>query len=55
LLRSGRLVEVMPDWRFPSFDLSLVHLGNRHISKPCLLFKEFATEMTQTLFPDLPR
>ena len=34
LVRDGRLVEVMPDWRFRTFDLSLVHLGNRHISKP---------------------
>jgi DNA-binding transcriptional LysR family regulator len=54
LMREGLLVEVMPDWRFPSFDLSLVHLGNRHISKPCRLFKEFATQMTPTLFPELP-
>jgi hypothetical protein len=53
-MREGRLVEVMPDWRFPSFDLSLVHLGNRHISKQCSLFKEFATQMAPTLFPDLP-
>ena len=55
LVRQGKLVEVMPDWRFRTFDLSLVHLGNRHISKPCRLFKEFATEMTPTLFPDLPK
>ena len=54
LLRTGRLVEVMPDWRFPPFDLSLVHLENRHLSKPCRLFKEFATQMAQALFPDLP-
>jgi DNA-binding transcriptional LysR family regulator len=54
LLREGRLVEVMPDWHFRTFDLSLVHLGNRHISKPCRLFKEFATQMAPTLFPDLP-
>jgi DNA-binding transcriptional LysR family regulator len=54
LLRTGRLVEVMPDWRFPPFDLSLVHLGNRHVSKPCRLFKEFATQMAQALFPELP-
>jgi DNA-binding transcriptional LysR family regulator len=39
-----------PIWRYPPFDLSLVHLGNRHLSKPCRLFKEFATQM----FPDLP-
>jgi DNA-binding transcriptional LysR family regulator len=54
LVRQGRLVEVMPDWRFRTFDLSLVHLGNRHISKPCRLFKEFATQMATTLFPALP-
>jgi DNA-binding transcriptional LysR family regulator len=54
LVRKGRLVEVMPDWHFRTFDLSLVHLGNRHISKPCRLFKEFATQMAPTLFPELP-
>jgi DNA-binding transcriptional LysR family regulator len=54
LVRAGKLVEVMPDWRFRAFDLSLVHLGNRHISKPCRLFKELATQMAPTLFPDLP-
>jgi DNA-binding transcriptional LysR family regulator len=54
LVRDGQLVEVMPDWRFRTFDLSLVHLGNRHMSKPSRLFKEFATHMVPTLFPDLP-
>jgi DNA-binding transcriptional LysR family regulator len=53
-MREGRLVEVMPDWRFRSYDLSIVHVGNRHISKPCRLFKELATKMTPALFPDLP-
>jgi DNA-binding transcriptional LysR family regulator len=54
LVRNGRLVEVMPDWHFPTFDLSLVHLGNRHISKPCRLFKELVTQMAPKLFPSLP-
>jgi DNA-binding transcriptional LysR family regulator len=54
LVNRGRLVEVMPDWHFPTFDLSLVHLGNRHISKPCRLFKELATQMAPELFPALP-
>jgi DNA-binding transcriptional LysR family regulator len=54
LIRQGRLVEVMPDWRFPAWDLAIVHLGNRHISKPCRLFTEFAAQMAPTLFPDLP-
>ena len=30
LLRDGRLVEIMPAWRFQTFDLSVVHLGNRY-------------------------
>ena len=54
LRRDGRLVEVMPAWHFRTYNLSLVHLGNRHISKPCRLFKEFAAQMAPTLFPNLP-
>lgn len=54
LIRDGRLVEVMPNWRFHTFDLSLVHLGNRHMPRPLRLFKEFAVQMAPTLFPDLP-
>jgi DNA-binding transcriptional LysR family regulator len=54
LVRKGQLVEIMPDWRFQTFDLSLVHLGARHISKPCRLFKELACQMVPTLFPRLP-
>jgi DNA-binding transcriptional LysR family regulator len=53
LVREGKLVEVMPQWQLPMYDLSVVHLGNRHISKPCRLFKEFAIQMTPNLFPDL--
>ena len=54
LIEEGRLVEVMSDWRFQTFDLSLVRVGNRHISKPCRLFKELAMQMSPTLFPNLP-
>jgi DNA-binding transcriptional LysR family regulator len=54
LVRDGRLVEVMPDWRFPTFDLSLVHLTNRLVPRPVRLFKEFAVEMAPKIFPDLP-
>jgi len=54
LIEEGRLVEVMPDWRFRTCDLSLVHVGNRHLSKPCRMFKEFAVQMSPTLFPNLP-
>jgi DNA-binding transcriptional LysR family regulator len=54
LLRNGRLVEVMPKWRFRSFDLSVVHFGNRHIPRPVRVFKEFAVQMAPRLFPTLP-
>jgi len=54
LMRDRRLVEVMPEWRFRTFDLSVVHLSNRHISQPVRLFKEFAVQVAPTLFPDLP-
>jgi DNA-binding transcriptional LysR family regulator len=54
LVRDGKLVEVMPNWRLQTLSLSLVHLGNRHISKPCRLFKDFAIQAAPSLFPDLP-
>ena len=54
LVRDGRLVEVLPDWRFRSFDLLMVHLSNRHIARTVRVFKEFAVQMIPTLFPDLP-
>ena len=54
LMRNGRLVEVMPQWRFRTQDLSLVHLGTRNVPRPVRLFKEFAARMAATLFADLP-
>jgi DNA-binding transcriptional LysR family regulator len=53
LLREGRLVELMPRWRLPLFNLSLVHLGNRHISKAVRLFQDIAEQMVPKLFPSL--
>jgi DNA-binding transcriptional LysR family regulator len=54
LMRDGLLVEVLPKWRFRTFDLSLVHVGNRNISRPVRVFNEFAVQMAPTLFPTLP-
>lgn len=54
LLREGKLVEVMPTWRFASVDLFVVHLGNRHIPRHVRLFKELAFEMVPNFFDDLP-
>jgi DNA-binding transcriptional LysR family regulator len=54
LLRDGRLVEIMPKWKFRNFDLSLVHAGNRHMPRVVRVFKEFAAKMAPQLFPKLP-
>ena len=54
LMRDGRLVEVMPKWRLETLNLSMVHLGNRHIPRPVRMFKEFAAQMAPKLFPKLP-
>lgn len=54
LVKEGKLVEVMPQWRFRTIDVSIVHLGNRHIPRPVRLFKEFAARMAPTLFEELP-
>jgi DNA-binding transcriptional LysR family regulator len=54
LVREGRLVEVMTDWRFPTLPLSLVHLGSRHVPRTVRVFKDFAGQMSQKLFAVLP-
>jgi DNA-binding transcriptional LysR family regulator len=54
LVRNGKLVEIMPRWRFRPFHLSMVHLSNRYIAKPVRLFKDFAAERIPLIFPDLP-
>ena len=54
LMRDGRLLEVMPKWRFEALNLSMVHLGNRYIPRPVRMFKEFAAQMAPKLFPKLP-
>jgi len=54
LLKAGKLVEVMPNWHFRTADVSIVHLGNRHMPRAVRLFKEFAAQMAPTLFDHLP-
>jgi DNA-binding transcriptional LysR family regulator len=54
LVREGKLVEIMPQWRMRRFDLTVAHLGNRHLSRVVRVFKEFALKIVPTLFPELP-
>jgi DNA-binding transcriptional LysR family regulator len=54
LLSEGKLVEVMPQWHFRTFNLSLVHLGNKYLARQVHLFKDFAAQMAPKLFRSLP-
>lgn len=55
LIREGRLIEVMPGWRFRPLDLSMAHLGNRYAPRPVRLFKAYAAQRAKALFPNLPK
>ena len=54
LLAEGRLVEIMPRWKFRPFHLSLVHAANPHLPRAVRIFKEFAASLAPKLFPSLP-
>ncbi|MGI3900639.1 MAG: LysR family transcriptional regulator [Janthinobacterium lividum] len=54
LMRDGRLVEILPRWKLPVFDLCLVHPADRHPSKTLQSFMDFAGDMVPKLFPELP-
>jgi len=54
LMRKGLLVEVMPQWHLPLFDLTIAHLRDRYMPRQVRVFKEFATQMVPKLFPTLP-
>lgn len=54
LLRDGRLVEVMRDWRFRPVDLAVVHPGGPYVPRAVRVFKEFVVRMAPLLFPTLP-
>jgi DNA-binding transcriptional LysR family regulator len=55
LMRKGLLVEVMPEWHLPVFDLTVAHRCDRYIPRHVRVFKEFATQMVPKLFQSLPR
>jgi len=50
-LHHGRLVEVMPDWRFAPTMLSAVCPSNRNVSRIVRLFKDFCIERIGALSP----
>jgi DNA-binding transcriptional LysR family regulator len=54
LLAEGRLVEVMPEWHFSRFDLSMAYPAGRHLTRATQVFMEFACDTIPALFPSLP-
>jgi DNA-binding transcriptional LysR family regulator len=54
LMRKGLLVEVMPHWHLPVFDLTIAHQRDRYLPRQVRVFKEFATQMVPKLFTKLP-
>ena len=54
LVSSGKLVELIPDWKLETETLSLVRLGNRHVPKALRVFIDFAATRAGQLFPRLP-
>jgi hypothetical protein len=53
-MRKGLLVEVIPQWHLPIFELTIAHLRDRYLPRHVRVFKEFATQMVPKLFPNLP-
>jgi DNA-binding transcriptional LysR family regulator len=54
LVRSGLLVEIMPDWHLPVFDLTIANLRNRYLPRQVRIFRDFASQMVPSLFGSLP-
>jgi len=50
-LQDGRLVEVIPEWRFSPVTLSAVYPSNRNLSRLVRLFKDFCVERIEALVP----
>lgn len=51
-LRNGRLVEVMPDWKFSPTTLAAIYPSNRNLSRVVRLFRDFCVEQLPGLVPD---
>lgn len=55
LMRKGLLVELIPQWHLPVFDLTIAHLRNGILRRQVRIFMEFACQMVPKLFPTLPK
>jgi DNA-binding transcriptional LysR family regulator len=51
LVQKGKLIEIMPRWRFSARDVSIVHSSSRHVPRPVQEFIRFAAKSAPTRFP----
>ncbi len=54
LVHGGKLVEVMREWRFPTYDFMIAYLGTRNVSRLVSTFTDFARSHVPAQFPHLP-
>lgn len=50
-IAEGKLVEVLPSWRFPATLVSVIYPSNRHLSLLVRTFKDFCVNQYATLAP----
>jgi DNA-binding transcriptional LysR family regulator len=50
-IAEGKLVEVLPEWRFPVTHVSVIYPSNRHLSLLVRTFKDFCTSRYDALAP----
>ena len=53
LVEDGALVEVLPKWHLRTYNLSILHLGDRYTPPTVRAFKDYAAERAAQMFPSL--
>jgi DNA-binding transcriptional LysR family regulator len=53
-MEDGSLVEVLPNWKWAPFDLKVVHLGSRYVTRAVRAFINVAAQLAPQFFPNLP-
>lgn len=51
LVQQGLLIDLMPQWRFRTLDVSIIHASSRHVRRPVQEFIRLAAKLAPTLFP----
>jgi DNA-binding transcriptional LysR family regulator len=54
LVQEGQLIELLPQWRFRTLDVSVVHASSRHVRRPVQEFIRLAAKLAPALFPLCP-